>query len=199
MQKWIVAVFFILTLASLLALPSGCGFFKKSSGSSSNIAVATEPLTSNWKMTRVSIDSPFPAIMPGLIVDQLIPKSPTWSISLTGGQLKPTYDGRVTWFNPLGLVVNVKTPSITEGADKKSVTLSGGGTIQAGKLPGPLALLGSVSNLTIDYTDTIVVTMTSQDQISAIITYSASGSYTGSKGPDSFNNAATVKYTGTRK
>jgi len=60
-------------------------------------------------------------------------------------------------------------------------------------------LLGSVSNLTISYTDKITVTMTSQDNISAIITYSASGKYTGSKGSDSFNNSATVKYTGTRK
>jgi hypothetical protein len=35
-------------------------------------------------MTRASIAPPFPPVMPGLIVDQVIPKSPTWSISLQG-------------------------------------------------------------------------------------------------------------------
>ena len=129
----------------------------------------------------------------------MIPKSPTWSITLSGNQLKATYDDRSTWFNPIGLAVNIKTPSMTESADKKSVTLTGGGTIQAEKLPGPLALLGAVANLNINYTDKVVVTMVSQDQISAVITYSASGKYTGPKGTDSFNNSATVKYTGTRK
>lgn len=150
-------------------------------------------------MSRVSLDPPFPTVIPGFVVDQVIPKNPTWSITLSGSQIKVTYDGRATWFNPMGLTVNVKTPSISESTDKKSVEINGGGTIQAEKLPGPLALLGSVSNLTISYTDKITVTMTSQDNISAIITYSASGKYTGSKGSDSFNNSATVKYTGTRK
>jgi len=150
-------------------------------------------------MSRVSIDPSFPTVIPGFVVDQVIPKNPTWSITLSGSQIKATYDGRATWFNPMGLTVNVKTPSISESTDRKSVEISGGGTIQAEKLPGPLALLGAVSNLTINYTDKITVTMTSQDRISAVITYSASGKYTGSKGPDSFNNNATVKYNGTRK
>jgi len=138
-------------------------------------------------------------MIPGFVVDQIIPKNPTWSITLSGSQIKATYDGRSTWFNPMGLAVNVKTPSISESTDKKSVEISGGGSIKTDRLPGPLALLGTVSDLTINYTDKITVTITSQDQISAVITYSASGKYTGSKGPDSFNNSATVKYTGTRK
>ncbi len=200
MNKWMAAILLLLALVSLLALPAGCTLFKKSSsGSSDSAALSSEPLTSSWKMSRVSIDPAFPTVIPGFVVDQVIPKSPTWSITQSGSQLKATYDGRSTWFNPMGLAVNVKTPSISESADKKSVTLDGGGTIQAEKLPGPLALLGAASNLNINYTDKIVVTMNSQDQISAVITYSASGKYTGSKGPDSFNNGATVKYTGTRK
>lgn len=179
------------------ALSGGCRFLKP--GAASSPAVSSEPLTSSWKMSRMSIEPPLPTIIPGLVVDQIIPKSPTWAITLSDNQLKPSFDGRATWFNSLGLPVSVRTPSITESADKKSVTLSGGGTIQAEKLPGPLALIGGVSDLSIDYTDKIEVTLTSQDQISAIITYSASGKYTGNKGPDSFNNSATVKYTGKRK
>jgi len=199
MKKYLFISVFILILVALLALPTACKSIKKStSGSSDSAANSSEPLTSSWKMSRVSIEPAFPSIIPGLVVDQIIPTSPTWIIALSDGHLKPSYDGRPTWFNALGLSVDVNTPSIAEGADKKSVTLRGGGTIQADKLPGPLALLG-VSNLTISYTDTIVVTITSRDQISATITYNAPGKYTGSKGPDSFNNSATVKYTGTRK
>jgi hypothetical protein len=200
MKQYLIAATFILMLVALLALPTACMFFKKSSSSSSDsVALSSEPLTSSWKMSRVSLEPPFPTAIPGFVVDQIIPKNTTWTIALSGNQLKPSYDGRPTWFNPMGITVNVKTPSITQSSDKKSVTLSGGGTIQADKLPGPLALLGAMSNLTIDYTDKIVVNMTGQDQISATITYNASGKYTGSKGPDSFNNSATIKYTGTRK
>ena len=200
MNKWIAVTIFTLLLASIVALPAGCTFFKKSSSSSSGSgAVSSEPLTSSWRMSRTSIDPSFPSMIPGFVVDQIIPKNPTWSITLSGSQIKATYDGRSTWFNPMGLAVNVKTPSISESTDKKSVEISGGGSIKTDRLPGPLALLGTVSDLTINYTDKITVTITSQDQISAVITYSASGKYTGSKGPDSFNNSATVKYTGTRK
>ncbi len=200
MKKYLVATVFILGLVALLWLPTACTLMKKSSSSSSgSVAVGSEPLTSNWKMSRVSIEPTFPSAIPGFVVDQIIPKSPTWTVALSGNQLKPSYDGRSTWFNALGLTVNVKTPLVNESADKRSVTLSGGGTIQADKLPGPLALLGGVSNLVIDYTDNIVVTLTSQEQINATITYSASGNYSGIKGPDSFNNSATIKYTGTRK
>jgi len=203
MGKWIVVGIGLLLMTWMLALPAGCAFLKKSSGSSSAVVVSTEPLTSKWKMARVSIDPPFPTVMPGLIVDQVIPKSPTWTISLSGGQLKTSYDGRATWFNPLGIAVTVNPPTITEGPDKKSATLNGGGVIQAASLPGALSLAGAaaggVSNLKINYTDTITVTLISQNQISATITYSAQGTFTGSKGPDSFHNSASVKYTGTRK
>lgn len=200
MKKYLVIATFILSLAALLWLPTACTFFKKTASSpGGSTAVSSEPLNSSWKMGRVSIEPSFPSVIPGFLVDQIIPKNPTWTVSLSGGQLAPSYDGRATWFNALGLTVTPRTPLVSESADKRSVTLSGGGTIQADKLPGPLALLGGVSNLSIDYTDNIAVTLTSQDQISATITYSASGRYTGTKGPDGFNNSATVKYTGTRK
>jgi len=203
MGKWIVVGIVLLSLLWIAALPAGCAFLKKSPGSSGTAAVSSEPLTSSWKMTRVTIDPPFPAVMPGLIVDQVIPKSPTWTISLSGGQLKPSYDGRATWFNPLGIAVTVNPATITESPDKKSATLNGGGLIQAASLPGALSLAaaaaGGVSNLKINYTDTVTVTLISDNKISATITYSAPGTFTGSKGPDSFNNSATIKYTGTRK
>jgi hypothetical protein len=187
----------ILALLLITAASNAC-LSPKAAGTKSNPAVSTEPLTGNWKMSRVSVEPSFPREVPGLMADMIIPKSPTWSVSLTGGQLNPTYDGRATWFNPLGIPVGVKTPAITASQDKKSATLKGGGTIQAASLPGLLALLGA-SNIKIDYTDTITVTQTSQDQVAAVITYSASGTYTGRKGPDSFNNSATVRYTGSRK
>jgi hypothetical protein len=201
MWKWTAGALILVSLALVLALPSAC--LKKSSGSSSSVAVSSEPLTSNWSMTRQSIDPSFPSIVPGAVVDQIIPKSTTWTVSLSGSQLKITYGGRNTWFNPMGMSVNVKSPTISEGSDKRSVTISGGGTISASRLPGALALIGlaagNISNIKVTYTDSIEVTLTGDNQISAVITYSADGSYTGSKGPDSFDNSATVRYTGTRK
>jgi hypothetical protein len=203
MWKGVTVAIVLISLACILALPSGCLAFKKSSGSSGSVAVSSEPLTSNWSMTRQSIDPPFPSIIPGSIVDQIIPKSTTWTISLSGSQLKIVYGGRNTWFNPMGMSVNVKNPTISEDSDKKSVTISGGGTISGSRLPGALALIGmaagNISNINVTYTDSIVVTLTGDNQISAVITYSADGNYTGSKGPDSFDNSATVKYKGTKK
>ncbi len=203
MWKGTTVAIILISLACALALPSGCALLKKSSGSSSSIAVSSEPLTSNWNMTRTGINPSFPTTIPSIIVDQVIPKSTTWSISLSGSQLKLAYSGRNTWFNPMGMSLNVTNPTVSEGSDKKSVTLSGGGTIYAGKLPGALALVGvaagNISNISIPYTDTIVITLTGQDQVSAVISYSAHGTYTSSKGPGSFTNSSTVKYTGIRK
>ncbi len=203
MWKWTTVALILVSLALILTLPSACFFLKKSSGSSSSVAVSSEPLTSNWSMTRQSIDPSFPSMFPGAVVDQIIPKSTTWTVSLSGSQLKITYGGRNTWFNPLGMTANVKSPTIAEGSDKKSVTISGGGTISGSRLPGALALIGlaagNISNIKVTYTDSIEVTLTGDNKISAVITYSADGSYTGSKGPDSFDNSATVRYTGTRK
>ena len=198
-KRYFIAAVFILALISLLALPTACTLLKKSSsGTGGSTAYVSEPLISTWKMSRISIEPPLPSAIPGFVADLIIPKNPTWSIAVSGSQVTPSYDGRATWFNPLGVSVDVRTPSITQSADKRSATLNGGGTIQAKRLPGLLALL-PVSNLTINYSDKIEVMLNAENQVSATITYSASGKYTGSKGPDSFNNASTVKYTGTRK
>lgn len=207
MQKCTVITFVIaLSLVITLLLP-GCAQLKKllpgSSSSSSGTTDPSRPLTSSWGMTRTGYQPPFPQTIPGFLVDQVFPKSPTWKVTVSGSQLAITYDGRATWFNPMGFNVRTNTVTATENADKKSVTFKGGGNINAAKLPGAMSLLGTLTggmeDINIDYTDTIVVTLTSATQVSATINYSASGTYTGGKGPDRFNYSGSLTYTGTKK
>ena len=177
--------------------------FKKSSATSSAKADPSEPLTSSWSMTRTGYQPPFPPAVPGFLVDQVFPKNPVWSISVSGSQLALAYDGRATWFNPMGMNTKTNPVTATENADKKSCTFKGGGNLSASKLPGALSLLGALTggmeDISVNYTDTIVVTLTSPTQITATITYSSSGSYTGGKGPDKFNYPGSLTYTGTKK
>jgi hypothetical protein len=202
-QRWFFITFLLIFSLVITALLPGCAMFKKSSSTSQGSTDPSEPLTSSWSMTRTGYQPPFPSTIPGFLVDQVFPKSPTWKITLSGGQLTPTYDGRATWFNPMGFGVKANAVTATENADKKSCTFKGGGTLSAATLPGALSLLGTLtggmSDITVNYTDTIVVTMTSATQITATITYSSSGSYTGGKGKDNFNYPGSLTYTGTKK
>ena len=210
MQKWtIITLIIVLSLITTAAFP-GCAQLKKllpgsssSSSSSSGTTDTSRPLTSSWSMTRTGYQPPFPPAIPGFLVDQIFPKSPTWKVTFSGSQLAVTYDGRTTWFNPMGFNVKTNAITATENVDKKSCTFKGGGTISAATLPGAMAILGTLtggmSDINIPYTDTIVITLTSATQISATINYSASGTYTGGKGSDRFSQSGSLTYTGTKK
>ncbi len=201
MKHW--AVLLICTLGAILLLYPGCQFLKAKSASSSNPAVSSEPLTGNWAMTRVSLQPPLPSVIPGFVVDQIFPKSTTWSIGSSGGQLNIKYGGKAIWFNSMGINVAAKPVSVLEASDKKSCTFSGGGDIHEDTLPGVLSMVGAAAgnpqNISIGYTDKVAITLTSSGQINATITYSASGTYKNNKGPGNLNNAGTLTYTGTRK
>lgn len=201
MKHWTALL--ICTLGAALLIYPGCVSFKANPASSSNPAVSSEPLTGNWAMTRVSNEPPLPAMIPGFVGDQIFPKSPTWAIGTSSGQLAIKYDGKAIWFNSMGINVAPKPVSASEASDKKSCTFPGGGNIQENKLPGVLSMIsaaaGNPQNISIGYTDKVVVTLTSSRQINAIITYSASGTYKDNKGPETFNYAGTLTYTGARK
>lgn len=208
MQKW-TAFILILALSTVMAtaLP-GCAQLKKmlsgpSSASSSGTSDPSKPLVSSWAMTRTGYQPPFPQAIPGFLIDQVFPKSPTWKITVSGNQLAATYDGRATWFNPMGFSVRTSAVTASENADGKGATLKGGGNINAASLPGAMSLLktltGNLEDINIDYTDTIVIILTSSTQISATINYSASGTYTGGKGHEKFNYSGSLTYTGIKK
>jgi hypothetical protein len=206
-QRWsIVTSIIVLSLVIAVILP-GCNLLKKSASTSSDSSSAqsdpSQPLTSSWSMTRTGYQPPFPPAVPGFLVDQIFPKNPVWSITVSGSQLAVTYDGKTTWFNPMGMNVKTNPVTATQNADKKSCTFKGGGNLSAAKLPGALSLLGALTggmeDINVNYTDTIVVTLTSPTQITATITYSSSGTYTGGKGKDNFNYPGSLTYTGTKK
>jgi len=180
---------------------TGCASLKKSSGSSSSggSVSSSEPLTGSWSMSRVSIEPELPSAVPDFVVDQVIPKSSTWKISSSGSQMKITYGGRSTWFNPMGIDINGKATSATEADDKKSCVFSGGGGVDIEKLPAVMSFIGDVRDISASYTDEVSVTLTSQDRISAVITFDATGSYVSSGGSKSFSYQGTITYSGKRK
>ncbi|MBN1375459.1 MAG: hypothetical protein JXA01_04825 [Dehalococcoidia bacterium] len=193
----------VIMLVLVLLIYPGCTFLKLRTPASSNPAIASEPLTGNWAMTRVSIEPALPSLIPGLVVNQIFPKTSTWSIGASGGYLYIKYDGKAIWFNSLGIDVAAKPVTPAEAVDKKSCTFSGGGSINEETLPGVLSVIAAAAenprNISIGYTDQVKITMTSNSQISASITYNVSGTYNSDKGAGNINNSATLTYTGTRK
>ena len=177
---------------------AGCITVKPSSFASTQ-AVSAEPLSGDWAMTRTNIQPPLPDMVPGFVADQVFPKSPVWSIGTAGNTLSIKYDGKPIWFNSLGINVNPKPVSASESADKKSCTFNGGGAFQEQSLPGVLSMIGNIQNISINYTDRVTVTTVSQGQINASISYSASGTYRDSHGPENFNYSGTLTYTGKHK
>jgi hypothetical protein len=202
MKHWTLLVAFV--LVTVLILYPACSLLKATApASSASAAVSSEPLTGNWAMTRTGMQPPLPAMIPGLVGDQIFPKTPTWSIGASGGTLTIKYDGKAIWFNSMGINVSPKPVSASEGADKKSCTFSGGGNIEEDRLPGVLSMIGGAAgnpqNISIGYTDKVSVTQSSSGQINATITYNASGNYKDNKGPEVFNYAGTLTYSGTHK
>jgi hypothetical protein len=205
MKRWsIITLIITMLLIVTTALP-GCSLLKKikpGSSTSSGTIDPSKPITSSWSMTRVSYEPPFPQTFPGFLVDQIFPKSPTWKVTISNGTLAISYDGRPTWYNPMGFTAVVKSTKVTE-YDEKSCQFDDVGAISAAKLPGAMAILGTLTggmeDIAIEYSDGVSIKMTSPTQIEANITYSARGTYTGGKGNDSFNYSGTLKYTGTKK
>jgi hypothetical protein len=191
-----------LTIISLVMLFSGCDLLNPGNSKSPSPASSPGTLTSEWAMTRVSIDPPLPSAVPDLVVDQALPKSPTWKITLSGNRIDVVYDGNKMWFNSMGFDVTVNTPSSTVKTDQKSGTVNGGGRIAGDKLPGVLGIIGmakGISNISVDYTDKVDITLNANDTINAIITYTAKGSYNDSDGKQSLNSQGKITYTGKRK
>lgn len=201
MQKWFYTTLLIAVTLVITVSAPGCIRLKQSSASSGTVD-SSKPLTSSWSMSRVSYEPPFPQAIPSLLIDQIFPKSPVWKIILSDGKLAITYDGRQTWFNPMGFTVIVKTTRVREYNDK-SCMFDDVGAISATKLPGITAILGTLTggmdNIALDYADSISIRMTSSTKIEANISYSAHGTYTGGKGNENFNYSGKLKYTGTQK
>jgi hypothetical protein len=201
MRKPFSIVAISITIIMLTINLQGCASMKRalSSSDSGGSITSTEPLTGSWSMTRINIEPEVPSQVPSFVVDQVIPKNTTWNITSSNGKLKLDYGGKSSWYNPLGIPVNLNTATSSESADKKSCTFNGGGNINASKLPGVLSFIGSIQNIAINYTDKINVVLSSQNQISATVTYSASGKYDSSKGTESINYQGKIVYSGNRK
>ena len=142
-------------------------------------------------------------MIPGFVGDQIFPKTPTWSIVVSGGTLTIKYDGKAIWFNSMGINITAKPATASEAPDKKSCTFSGGGSILEDKLPGVLSAIGgaagNLQNISIGYTDKVTVTQTSSRQITATIAYNASGTYKDNSGGGELQLRGTLTYSGTHK
>ena len=186
---------------ALVVPSSACNFFRPGGGNSASSATSPGTLISEWSMTRVSNEPPFPKEM-DILTDQVFPKSPTWKITISGNQPAVTYNDKKIWFNSMGFSVTINTPTIAFNPDKKSGVVSGGGHVGASGLPGALAIIGlakSISNISIDYTDKVDITLSSPDEITATITYVARGGYSSSDGKQPINQQGKLVYTGKRK
>jgi len=192
-------------LAVALTFPAQAACVKVNLGaaSDSNSATGAEPLAGSWAMTRGSIQPALPSEVPSMVVDQVLPKSATWTISSASGGLAISYDGRKMWFNNMGISHNRNAVVATESADKKSCTFSSGGSATMSSLPSAVTMivpsLGSIRDMTASYTDKVAVTLVSQNQINAVITYTTTASYNSSGNVKSTNYQGQVTYAGTRK
>jgi len=202
MKKSVPGLIFLVTLTVLGISLSACDLMKP--GESKPAAPVSSPgtLNSQWAMTRVSIEPALPSAAPDMAVDMVLPKSPTWKITASGNQLNVTYDDKKTWFNPNGFDVTTNTPTTTVNPDFKSGAISGGGHIQGDKLPGVLGVVGMVagiSNVSIDYTNKVDITLKPSDEINATITWSAKGTYNDKDGKKNLNQQGKITYSGKRK
>ncbi|MBM3150450.1 MAG: hypothetical protein FJZ83_03035 [Chloroflexi bacterium] len=189
-----IAIFAVLSLI----LATGC-FTIVMPGSSSTKTTATDPLVGSWQMTRLSISPQVP--VPDIVINQIIAQKATWKISRTGDKLTINYGGKDTWYNTLGIPVQKKPIQVTEGADKKSCTLKGGGIIQMQGLPTLLssAISANVQNITVDFNDTIDLALSPDGTLSAKISVQASGKYFSGSQQKTFSQSGSVTYRGTRK
>jgi hypothetical protein len=191
-------------LLGIVAASAGCMLPQIESGTEGKPAPGVDdPLVDSWVMTRVSMEPALPAIIPAMLVDQLLPTSATWKITGTGDKLNISYDGRSTWFNPLGINIASISSSATVSADKKSCTFSEGGSTAIANLTGLMSLLsatsGEIKDISGKFVDEVGITMTSQNEINAVITCTVSGSYMTPIGKQSINYQSKVIYTGKRK
>jgi hypothetical protein len=202
MKRPVLAWVSILVLTTLVASSSACQFLRLGGQKSSAPAASQGSLTSTWAMTRVSNEPPLPKEFPEFITDQIFPKSPVWKVTATGNQPGIIYDGKKIWFNSLGFNVTTNTPTVTISPDSKSGEISGGGHVGAPRLPGLFGFLGmakGIGSVSLDYTDKVDIRLNSQDQLTATITYNASGSYGSTDGNQPLNYQGKLVYTGTRR
>ncbi|MBM3149727.1 MAG: hypothetical protein FJ008_06920 [Chloroflexi bacterium] len=188
----LVAIFAVLSLI----LATSC-FTVVLPGSSST--ATGEPLAGSWQMTRLSISPQVP--LPDVVLSQVIPQKATWTISRVGGKLTIDYGGKDTWYNTLGIPVQKKQVQVTEGSDNKSCTFKGGGIIQMQGLPTLLssAISASVQNITVDFSDSVDLTLSPDGTLSAKISVQAGGKYFSGSEQRTFSQSGTVTYRGTRK
>jgi hypothetical protein len=157
----------------------------------------TKTLAGTWRMSLVNVSPE----LPDLSVADPIKKSSTWKISGSGRALSIRYDGSMKWYKEPPLVsFEVSSPSVTTYSNDTRCLFSGSGKtymktfIKIWEFPPSI-----MSNISVNYTDTVSITMNSDDRITAVIKATVGGQFTERGKINPINAVETITYTGVRK
>jgi hypothetical protein len=189
-------VLMLSTALAIMLLSAACFTIYKGPDASSQVR-PDDQFVSEWSMTRTGISPAVP--IPDIVLNQIVSDKATWKISRLNSQMKIEYDGRDTWYRPLGFDVQKKQVKVAEDAANKSVSFTGGGTINMGSLP---AILSAVFNrkmeqFTINFDDNVLIKLTSATRIAATITCRVQGKYLGDMEFSSEMKWKTLDWSGT--
>jgi hypothetical protein len=189
-------VLMLSTALAIMLLSAACFTIYKGPDASSQVR-PDDQFVSEWSMTRTGISPAVP--IPDIVLNQIVSDKATWKISRLNSQMKIEYDGRDTWYRPLGFDVQKKQVKVAEDAANKSVSFTGGGTINMGSLP---AILSAVFNrkmeqFTINFDDNALIKLTSATRIAATITCRVQGKYLGDMEFSSEMKWKTLDWSGT--
>jgi hypothetical protein len=189
-------VLMLSTALAIMLLSAACFTIYKGPDASSQVR-PDDQFVSEWSMTRTGISPAVP--IPDIVLNQIVSDKATWKISRLNSQMKIEYDGRDTWYRPLGFDVQKKQVKVAEDAANKSVSFTGGGTINMGSLP---AILSAVFNrkmeqFTINFDDNVLIKLTSAIRIAATITCRVQGKYLGDMEFSSEMKWKTLDWSGT--
>jgi len=166
-----------------------------------------KPLTKNlvgtWQMSLVDVVPKIPEIP---LADPIRKKS-SWQISDSGGKLTIRYDGSTKWYRENSIAkFTVSAPSVTTYSDDTRCLFSGTGKTYIDNIPKiwemPPVMWRAIS---VNYTDSVSITMNSDDTVTAIIKVIVDGQYTetgiltkkGQVYP--INATEVITYTGVRR
>ena len=181
---------------AIMLLSVACFTIYKDPGASSQVR-PEDQFVSEWSMTRTSVSPAVP--LPDIVLNQIVSDKATWKISRQNNQMKIEYDGRDTWYRPIGFDVQKKQVKIAEDAAKMSASFIGGCTIDMGSLPTILSAVFNrkMEQITINFDDNVLVKLNSATKIAATITCRVQGKYLGDMESSSEMKWKTLDWSGT--
>jgi hypothetical protein len=159
-----------------------------------------EPIKKNlvgtWDMSLVSVNPKIPDIP---LANPIKSKS-TWQIIEAGNRLLISYDGSAKWYDEPPLVeFTASRPQGTPNSSKSSCVFNGTGYTSIKMVP--VSILPPViwRDISVNYNDSVSITMNSDDRATATIKVIVKGQYTEGGEAKSFNAVETITYRGVRR